>query len=695
MQEPYSFSLRQIQLAKHTPTEIIQLAYCTALLERPLRQEQTDQLQTSKRHDVVVNFLEEAGKIVPLESVFHVIAHSSEDTALQCGRALKRSEVNFPPSYMMAYSSYQAAQRINSGMTDEQYLEKRKQHMTAQALEFSMPILPPSVPFQLANPMPLPVPVIPQPAAASIPISNPIMNPHNSNPTTPRRQQHTKPKGRLYSKVAEKLPVPPGLPSIPNLFPTYRPKDSRAQMQQQSELEKSAHFHDPTLSPDLVPMPYPIPAIPTTPLDSELGAYLKRVHTDILIKARFRGDTLQLISNRSIEHFCPFSLNRSALGTTLASPIQALMTARQQLMEAVQNTDSKSQSQSPLRANSEMIGIVEKICDSTLKMCSALLAAFMEQQIRIPLIKSHLDTAKFLSSTETPVAVGSWAIVSMKLKDIEEIIASSECNQLIIEMGDYIMSVIEQAKKTSSVYGNLTKSLPPDINYADKLLFLVHGIKTGKTVTCSTQFISYSLERQLFQLSKQLKFDKTIKEKTLVSKWDSMFNENALSLVALSHRPLLARWLKWALLIHDLRETLAEYTCVGTIGLSNSGKSLLVNTLFDVQVNTFVAVLHYIVQKKNLESKWNRAVGVGLVSLAMAGPVCSFWGCGIVFIFAFACLQYDIIIVAMCIYARTVSRAHVDAMFFKWQLAGPEQICFLRPCGTCVVFKFCHFFTCF
>ena len=46
-----------------------------------------------------------------------------------------------------------------------------------------------------------------------------------------------------------------------------------------------------------------------------------------------------------------------------------------------------------------------------------------------------------------------------------------------------------------------------------------------------------------------------------------------------------------------------------------------------------------------------RAVGVGPVSPAMAAPVCSFWGCGIVCTFAFACLQYDIIIVAIaCAY---------------------------------------------
>lgn len=583
LQEPYSFSLRQIQLAKHTPTEIIQLAYCTAMLERPLEPALSDQVKPSNRYEVVVSFLEEAGKIVPFESVFHVIAHGSEDTALQCGRALKGSEVNFPPSYMMAFSSYQAALRISSGLTDEEYLEKQKQHMTAQEWALTMPIpLPP--------PMQLPMP-------APMPTSKHGLIPQHLKSSASQRQQQTKP---LYSKVAEKLQVPPGFPSIPtlnHLFPTtYRSESPPTQTQQQSKLKGTLYSKDAEMlqvPPDLNPQPMPafntvltlpFPAIPTSPLDSELAAYLKRVHMDISEKARRQGDRLPLICNWSIEHFCPFSLNRTAPGAVLPSPIQALMTARRQLNEAALRTDSDSHSQSPLRVNEEVTSIVERIRDSSLKVCSDLLAAFMEQQIRIPLIRSHLDTAKVLSSAETPVAMGSWAFISMSLDEIREILASSESSQLIVEIGDYIISVIEQAKKTSSTYGNLTSFFPPDINYADKLLFLVHGIKTGRTVTCSTQFISYSLERQLFQLSKQLKFDKTLSVKTMVSNWGSTFKDNALSLVAPSHRPLLACWLKWALLIHDLRETLADYTCVGIIGLSNSGKSLLVNTLFGVQV---------------------------------------------------------------------------------------------------------------
>ena len=56
--------------------------------------------------------------------------------------------------------------------------------------------------------------------------------------------------------------------------------------------------------------------------------------------------------------------------------------------------------------------------------------------------------------------------------------------------------------------------------------------------------------------------------------------------------------------------------------------------------------------------KYIRAVGVSLVSPAMAGPVCSLWGCGIVCTFAFACLQYDITIVS--IFLHNVSRVCVD-----------------------------------
>ena len=71
-----------------------------------------------------------------------------------------------------------------------------------------------------------------------------------------------------------------------------------------------------------------------------------------------------------------------------------------------------------------------------------------------------------------------------------------------------------------------------------------------------------------------------------MGQWGKLFEDNILSLVALSHRPLIARWLKWALMVHNLREELARYMAVGVVGLVNSGKSRLVNTLFGIKVSS-------------------------------------------------------------------------------------------------------------
>jgi hypothetical protein len=546
------------------------------MLEQSLKQTSANQSTISKRYEVVKSFLEETGKIVPLESVFHVIAHDSKDTALQCGKALQASGVNFPPSYVMVFCCHEAASRVTTGLTLEEFLkERKKSSMRLEGgLELTVPIA------SLAVPTSDPSNPLLGPPLSTNDLSLASQSLHNQKQSPPQ------PKNKLYSEIAEKLQVPEGLPSIDTLNLLFPLAQRRSPFHEAEQLHNGV---PPVMSPMATIRSSlefgPVPRTP--PLDSELAAYLQRVLSELYAKARGRGDNLPLISNRSIEQFCPFSLKRHVPGATLQSPIQALIDARRQLMlfsEAVQRNEIGTHSQSALKINEEMIQVVKHIQEFSLNMCSALLAAFMEQQIRIPLIKSRLDTAKVLSSAQNPVAMGSWAFVSMNLEDIEEILTSSEGSPLIVEIGDYIASVIEQAKKTSAMGNHLTEFLATDIKYADKLLFLVQGIKTGQTLTCSTQFISYSLERQLYQLSKQLKFDKTVTVKKLVAEWDTIFKNNALSLVASTHRPLLARWLKWALLIHDLRETLAEYNCVGTIGLSNSGKSHLVNTLFDVQV---------------------------------------------------------------------------------------------------------------
>ena len=47
---------------------------------------------------------------------------------------------------------------------------------------------------------------------------------------------------------------------------------------------------------------------------------------------------------------------------------------------------------------------------------------------------------------------------------------------------------------------------------------------------------------------------------------------------------MIARWLNWSLLIHNLREELAKYTTIGIVGPVNSGKSTIAKTLFKLDM---------------------------------------------------------------------------------------------------------------
>ena len=147
-----------------------------------------------------------------------------------------------------------------------------------------------------------------------------------------------------------------------------------------------------------------------------------------------------------------------------------------------------------------------------------------------------------------------------------------------MEVTDYIKGMFKSADKIA------------DPNYAGKLQFMVQGMK--ETVSCNSHYVSYSLERQLLELCKKLNIDESTPLDTLVGDWDRIFKDDILSMVMLTHRSLIARWLKWALMVHHLREELAHYTAVGVVGLVNSGKSLLVSTLFDIDVSIMMKSLH-------------------------------------------------------------------------------------------------------
>ena len=270
----------------------------------------------------------------------------------------------------------------------------------------------------------------------------------------------------------------------------------------------------------------------------------------------------------------------------LKSPIETLLAGRKVLIglaTAVKKEMAKSLEGAPMLSvetqqpiarsqnNQMMLETVNCIRKKELATCTSLLGGFMEQQeIDISLVKSQRDTSEALALSAA-ATVGVWALFSLNYPDVQPMLAKCQGDQLLVKIEDYIRGIYTGDHLA-----------PEDSQYAAKLQFMVQGIK--KTVTCNSQYISYSLERQLTEVCKERKIDASISLSTLLSKWGKLFKENILSLVVQPHRPLIARWLKWALMIHNLREELAKYTAVGVARLVNSGKSVLVSSLFGTKV---------------------------------------------------------------------------------------------------------------
>ena len=194
-----------------------------------------------------------------------------------------------------------------------------------------------------------------------------------------------------------------------------------------------------------------------------------------------------------------------------------------------------------------------------------------QQEVNIPLVKSRQANRSPALQLSAAATVGVWALFSLNYSDIQPILSKCHGDQLLVKIHDYVNTILGPQSVA-----------PDDAPYAAKLQFMVQGMT--KTVTCNSQYISYSLERQLVNLCKECEIDASISHDSLSTRWGKLFKGTTFSLVALSHRPLIARWLKWALMVHNLREELAKYTAVGVAGLVNSGKSVLVNTLFGIKV---------------------------------------------------------------------------------------------------------------
>ena len=269
---------------------------------------------------------------------------------------------------------------------------------------------------------------------------------------------------------------------------------------------------------------------------------------------------LPILSQKAIEELYPIQSDGSSY---LKSPLNILVDGRKRLAGL------------SMTSNQEVLQIVNTIRSSELDTCTSLLGGFMHQA----LVEIVLTSNKSSQASNVDVlffsqaSVGVWALFSLDYNHIQPILTQCQDKQLHVKLFDYVKGI-------SGISHEPDES---DLNpYAAKLQFMVQGMT--KSVTCNTQHVSYSLERQLVELCNERSIYAATPVSEITGKWSVLFREKTLSLVHHEYRLLVAKWLKWALMIHNLREELAKYTAVGVVGLVNSGKSKLVNTIFGIKV---------------------------------------------------------------------------------------------------------------
>ena len=214
-------------------------------------------------------------------------------------------------------------------------------------------------------------------------------------------------------------------------------------------------------------------------------------------------------------------------------------------------------------ANQKLLALVQKL--TFFSYClGQILDSFMSAQVQIPFSHSPEDTARALESTG--VAVGVWYLIGLRFIDMKRIVQD---RKLVIDVASYLGKFFGQEE--AAMKGHMKKTR-----------FICQAMTNH--VSCSAEYVSYSLERQLNELCSECRISLSTPVEEICQKWDKFFGERILSLIPKLYHPLIARWIRWTLAVYELRETLASYTTIATIGLLNSGKSTLVNSLFGQKV---------------------------------------------------------------------------------------------------------------
>ena len=280
----------------------------------------------------------------------------------------------------------------------------------------------------------------------------------------------------------------------------------------------------------------------------------------------------------------------------IKSPRCLLSEGRRRLLDLQTNTRERLVSRSQSRSgsgrdielsttkahNAKLLDYVNRLRNEELHMCIQIMIAFMEEHVRIPI-------------PDFTLSVSYWQLLKLGLGIFRRKVSKNVFTQYV-SVSRHVRSIANETGQTVPLY-DTKKETERDIansKYAGKLQFLLTtSLQHEDPPLVDEKFLIYSLESHLYwrfshpTVPEHQRIDESTPLETIEEKWDELFQNVGLATIVPSHRRLIARWLKFSLMIHKLRTELSCHTSVGVVGLVNSGKSTLVKELFQIQVATF------------------------------------------------------------------------------------------------------------
>lgn len=235
----------------------------------------------------------------------------------------------------------------------------------------------------------------------------------------------------------------------------------------------------------------------------------------------------------------------------LKSPIKVIREAREAL-----NQSNDGSALQETNFYEKILKVLQNARYVQIELCINILCCFIHQHVQVPFTEVN------------PMSV--WKRLIHIFGPYTDVFKSDS---------EYWTSMLKRCQRAISKGSEVAER-----TYRGKLLFLVTTIDLEAKAQITLAVSEYTLEKKLKEICSSRGINAETSVEQIVLAWQKHFKDCPIANVTPSHHSLISRWIKWSLMIHELRLTLEKHITIIIPGLVNSGKTQLMRSLFGFNV---------------------------------------------------------------------------------------------------------------